>query len=504
MVTVRLFAALAVCVYFLWGAYASATLTVRDGVSASRGSHWLEFRGKKAWLVGDSVTQGWMELGEHFDQTAYVDALAKRGINVLHLWSYIGVVDQRADKRIGYDAPALWPWLRFGALFDLRHVNDSYFDRLRALVQYANTKNVVVVITVHDGWTKRRFSGHPFNGKNGGPLTDRSEYVALADYNGEMPKDFDPAWDPRQKHQYFLERFCERLIRATADKPNVIYEIFNEGEWYDQTRLRAFQVHFLKFFKTRTTRPLMINDDHVGGSDFQGDPDCDIISVHQSLWTAEIGKRRISGRSLLRLLGSGKPLTREIYDLHTSQFERLPSKPYFLTESVPEHQGDLTRRNAQYRSLGALNDAYMRVIWGSLLAGAAGIVIQNDSSFGFDPRAAIANQSSHRDMMLDLQGHAARFIRDAGINLQSMRPQGELSSTGVVLADSQKEYVVYAQEGDALNVDFAGAAGEYAGRFFNPRSGEFRPSFSIAAQPRLESIRKPDRGDWVLHLLRRH
>lgn len=34
--------------------------------------HWLEFRGKPILLVGDSITQGWMELGTDFDQEAYL------------------------------------------------------------------------------------------------------------------------------------------------------------------------------------------------------------------------------------------------------------------------------------------------------------------------------------------------------------------------------------------------------------------------------------------------
>jgi len=87
--------------------------------------HWLQFRGKPILLIGDSITQGWMELGTNFDQKAYLDALARRGINVLLLWSYIGVVDQATDARIGYDAPELWPWVRANGKFDLTRFNEA-------------------------------------------------------------------------------------------------------------------------------------------------------------------------------------------------------------------------------------------------------------------------------------------------------------------------------------------------------------------------------------------
>ena len=128
--------------------------------------HWLEFNGKKALLIGDSVTQGWMELGANFNQNAYVDALASRGINVLMLWSYIGITDQVGDARIGYDAPEIWPWARAGNTFDLGSSNGVYFDRLRALVQYAASKRAALAARAcRLGMRCRRASGEPGGGK---------------------------------------------------------------------------------------------------------------------------------------------------------------------------------------------------------------------------------------------------------------------------------------------------------------------------------------------------
>ena len=45
-----------------------------------------------------------------------------------------------------------------------------------------------------------------------GSLADRQDYVDLADYDGEMPEQFDAAWNWREQNQYFQERFCARLI----------------------------------------------------------------------------------------------------------------------------------------------------------------------------------------------------------------------------------------------------------------------------------------------------
>ncbi len=89
---------------------ASDQMTVLQ--SGSQAGHYLVWKGKPRLLIGDSVTQGWMESGANFDQRGYVDALAARGINLLMLWAYKGTNAQlqRRDARIGYDAPELWPW----------------------------------------------------------------------------------------------------------------------------------------------------------------------------------------------------------------------------------------------------------------------------------------------------------------------------------------------------------------------------------------------------------
>lgn len=433
--------------------------------------HWLRFRGRNALLIGDSITQGWMELGVNFNQTAYVDALAARGINVLMLWSYIGIDNQVADVRIGYDAPEIWPWSRTGGTFNLAQFNPAWFSRLESLIAYADSKNIAVLLTIHDGWTKTRFGGHPFNQANGGPLSTNSQYVELHDYNNEMPATFNPAWTRQQKNQYYQERFVDRIIQSTNPFTNVMLEVCNEGEWYNQTNFRAYSKHFIDFIKARTTtNPTMVNDDHIGGTNFRGETNCDIISLHKPLW-------------------SGTTAVAESFNFYDAEFKATPVKPQYFSEPVPEYQGDDT-----------LHDGLMRLMWGTVLAG-AGFVVQNDASWGFDPNTLMAAQAADRDVVLDREGYCATFFAGV-IDLGNMTPNSTLSSTGVCLAHSGTEYVVYSQGGTSLTVNLAAAAGKTLNcRFYNPRTGAFEPAFTRTGGSAAESFTKPGSSDWVLHIV---
>ena len=95
-----------------------------------------------------------------------------------------------------------------------------------------------------------------------------------------------------------------------------------------------------------------------------------------------------------------------------AQFVGLPTKPVFFSEPVPEYDGDESR-----------HPGIVRFLWGSLIGG-AGVVVQNDASFGFASRAAIASRGANRDAVLDLEGHAARFFNDGRINFPAMRRRG--------------------------------------------------------------------------------
>ena len=439
--------------------------------SSERPGHYLTWKGKPRLLIGDSVTQGWMESGENFDQQAYIDALAARGVNLLMLWAFKGTNPdlQRADARLGYDAPELQPWVGSpdDQNFDLRRFNPAYFARLRALATYAESKEIVVLITVHDGWPKTCFDGHPFNRELGnGPLADRRDYVDLADYGRELPEVFRPDWDWRQQNQYFQERFCARLIAELASCSNVLYEMFNEGEWYDREKRHRHEQHFLAFFRARCDNLLLSNSDHIALDTPHTDSNLDVISLHPKDW---IGR----------------------FPLFARGFHNSPPKPYLYSEPVPEFNGETP----------CLDDV-CRSVWETSLAG-AGWVNQNDCSFGWDRRTTMAGRAAARDRAYDIAGHCARFFNSGDVRFWEMKPSGRLASTGVCLAHPGREYVVYTATGEPFTVDLA-AVGNTAlqARWYNPRTGLFQPAAAVAGGNTVR-FTPPQARAAVLHVQRR-
>ena len=437
--------------------------------TGSQPGHYLVWKDRPILLIGDSVTQGWMECGTNFDQRAYVDALAARGLNLLMLWAFKGANAklQQEDGRIGYDAPELWPWAGApdACTFDLRQFNPAYFDRLKDLVGYAESKDIIVLITIHDGWTKTCFDAHPFNRALGsGPLAAREQYVELAEYGHELPAEFNAAWNWRQQNQYFQERYCAALMENLRSYSNVIYEMFNEGEWYDRASRHQHEQHFLTFFEAHCGNLLLSNSDHITGDAPHHDAKLDVITLHPKGWVGQFNR-------------------------FTEGFGSSPPKPYLYSEPVPEFDGETP----------SLDDI-RRSVWETTLAG-AGWVNQNDPSFGWDARTAIAAKATARDRAYDYAGYCARFFNQSGVRFWEMAPRGQLASTGICLARPGTEYVVYSPAGGGFTMDLAAAAGkELTVRWFHPRTGDFHSATAITGGNSSHSFEPPFAGDAVLHL----
>jgi hypothetical protein len=237
--------------------------------------------------------------------------------------------------------------------------------------------------------------------------------------------------------------------------------MFNEGEWYDNYQRNQHEQHFLAFFRARCGNLLLTNTDHIAGDDPHNDPNVDVITLHGG-WT---------GR----------------FDAFQNGFNRTPAKPYLLSEPVPQWNGTCPPI-----------DTIRRSVWEIALAG-AGWVNQNDTSFGWDPNTALADQAAARDLAYECAGHCARFFNESGIGFSGMSPRGELSNTGVCLANVGAEYVIYSPSGGTFTVDLTQVSGALRTEWYDPRTGDTAPVDTVVGgAPR--TFIAPDNNDWVLHI----
>jgi hypothetical protein len=163
------------------------------------------------------------------------------------------------------------------------------------------------------------------------------------------------------------------------------------------------------------------------------------------------------------------------------------------SEPVPEFDGETP----------PLDDV-CRSVWETALAG-AGWVNQNDPSFGWDRRTAIAAKAAVRDRAYDIAGHCARFFNQSDVRFWEMEPQGALASTGVCSARASEEYVVYSAAGEPFTVDLSGARKAVMDvRWYDPRTGRCQPAAAVTGGNAQTQFTPPWAGHAVLHLKRKN
>ncbi len=279
-------------------------------------------------------------------------------------------------------------------------------------------------------------------------------------------------WSWRQKNQYFQERLAAKLIYDLKDCANVIFEMFNEGEWYDQEQRRQHEEHFLRFFRQRTSAPLMTNTDHIRTKNYEPrkNPAVDILSFHKKPWTGH-------------------------FKTFESEFQAEPARAIFESEPVPSFGFN----QAEFGGKTSL-DTLRAAVWERTLGG-AGWVAQNDTSFGWDARCAMAQKSKLRDEAYDQIGHAARFFNQSGITFWQMAPHSEQAGTGICLARPGIEYVVYAPTSGAFTVNLSAAKGRtLIVRWYDPRKGVFQAGGNAMGGEEARKFTAPFAGDAALHL----
>ena len=144
--------------------------------------------------------------------------------------------------------------------------------------------------------------------------------------------------------------------------------------------------------------------------------------------------------------------------------------------------------------------ARANALWGAMMAGAWGV----EWYFGYkhDHSDLTCQDYRSRDLFWDQCKIALDYFNT--LPFIEMDPADELLSTeDYCFAKKGEKYVVYLRFGGGTTLDLAGVNGEFEGKWFNPRTGNFhKRSFKITGGKKvdLSAPKKENDRDWVIEL----
>jgi uncharacterized protein DUF4038/collagenase-like protein with putative collagen-binding domain len=447
----------------------------------SNPNYFTDGTGKAIYLTGSqtwNTLQDWGTDGsiQPLDFTAFVNMLVAHQHNFTLLWAaelptFRGLPNTASSPPDFSITPQ--PWQRTGpgnasdgkAKFDLTKYNQAYFDRLHDRVQQLDTNGIYAGVYLFTGEFLLRFrfsgDGYPFTGSNNvNGIDDRGG-------NGAVTMTAPNAITAIQ------DAYVKKVIDTLNDLPNVLWIVSEEApkdsKWWNN--------HLIALTRTyEAGKPFQHPIGYGATEELNAVSDSNIINSDAD-WIAP--GARISPTSSC---GSGHPACKvNINDSDHSYFGIWNDSPQVNRNFfwINFTQGDET----------LFMDPYV-VYWPREKRNLCPSPVHGISS-GPDPR-----WENMRNTMGYIRGYAE------GMNLAAMTPQGNLSSTGHTLANTNAinpELLVYAPSGGSFSVNLSGNSRQFAVEWMNPATGVKTGGASVSGGV-TRTFNPPFSGDAVLYL----
>jgi len=390
---------------------------------------------------------------EQFDFSAYLDLLRERGHNFIRLWRWEQFRSQVGGGSAHFCAMPQ-PWRRTGPRtandgrpkFDLAAFDPAYFDRLRQRVLTAGNAGIYVSVMLFEGFGLHltpppdNVAGHPFHAANN---VNQVGIASIVEYQ-VLPL------DPRV--QALQEAYLRKVVDTLHDLPNVLYEVANESSGAsaesvvlpdgssiatpigDSTDWQYWVIDFVKQYERQ-----MGYDRHPVGMTF-------LYPVPEQGTANE-------------------PLFNSPADWISPGFDDgpLPGEGRWRTDPPPADGSKVVLSDTDhYAPFGT--DALWA--WKTFLRGHHPVLYDFGLLDLVRPPAPIPGlpAAASYEAARYAMGDTLRFARR--IDLMAMRPWGELSSTGYVLANPGQEYLVLQPSDTADPFSVTVVAGVYAAEWF--------------------------------------
>lgn len=209
-------------------------------VSPDNPRYFTNDSGKAIYLTGSHtwnnfVDEDMVDPPKPFDYLGYLIFLQSHNHNFIRMWAW-RPPRSRVGRSVIYSTPQPWPRIGPGnALdgklkFDLSQFNQSYFDRLRTRVIAARDRGIYVSDMLFEGWglasdkegNNDFWTWHPFNINNNINGID-------ADTDGDSKGyEFYTQFVPSAVKD-IQKAYIRKIVDTVNDLDNVLYEIVNEA-----------------------------------------------------------------------------------------------------------------------------------------------------------------------------------------------------------------------------------------------------------------------------------
>lgn len=416
----------------------------------------------------------------------FLNISRSHGTNFVRFWTWNELTKFRSKPTFPWFT-SKEIWMRSGpgtALdgrprFDLDRHNLAYFDELRERVTQAREKGLYISIMLFEGWSLRymespwRWDGHPFNVKN-----NIQGINGDPDGNGEGIEIHTLAIPEVTQYQ---EEYVKTVIDSVNEFDNVLYEISNE----DHAGSTEWQYHMIRFIQDyeRTNKP----------------------QQHPVWMSVQFRK--------------GDPGTTFNQNLFNSPADAIsPNKQGGYRENPPASDGRKVIIADTDHLCGCILDHGW--VWKSFTRGLNVVNYMELPQLGdADPKHVSARNA---------MGHILQFANK--VDLASMSPHGDVSSTNYALVKPGSEYVVYVPAAghlgmgqldrmglhgrksvnwftrhmgwnETVEIDLSGSPETFRVEWFNPRTGETLDG-GVVEGGGDRSFTAPITGDAVLYLYR--
>jgi chitobiase/beta-hexosaminidase-like protein/uncharacterized protein DUF6298/collagenase-like protein with putative collagen-binding domain len=407
-------------------------------VNPANPRYFLDSTGAPVYLAGTYLPSEQIELGTK-DFVGYLDYLQQQKHNFTRLWAWEQTPTSAKTPMLTlpYERSGRGQALDGGTKFDLRRLNQDYFDQLRARVTEAAQRGIYVSVVLFQSLnlesksqTDNSWYANPFN-------RDNNVNRINGDTNGDGigAEAFTltiPAITSLQ------EAYIRKVVDTLNDLDNVLYEISGNGP-LGTYAWQSYIINYLKNYQaTKTNQHPIGIDASAGTTDNVFNSPADWIAFYGADFNPPVA----TGGKVLFLQASASLLDkslghRSVWTSFTRGFNVIDKEPDSLTPGITE-----------------------------------GL------------HAAITQSLAYSKM----------------IDLSTMMPSDVACSSTYCLVKSGAEYLVYLPAGGSVTLDLSAAQRNFSTDWFDPISGQTTAGNTITGGGRV-TLASPFKGETLLHLL---